>query len=125
MTSLRFAEPVKKLDKPGTSPIENTECIRGFRISASTNTTRLPVWVSDTATLIAVTVLPSLGTALVSNTTRGDLSGEDRSSDVRTDRYASDITENGSACVINSSRGFSGSRFGRALRGAGVLELYA
>src|SRR5262249_2299217 len=109
MTSLRLAEPVKKLVKPGRFPIEKTEWIRGFRISASTNTTRLPVWVNETAMFIAVTVFPSLGPALVTNTTRGALSGKDKSSDVRTDRYASDMTEDGAACVINSGGVFSSS----------------
>src|SRR5215831_3749710 len=123
MTSLRFAEPVKKLVKPGRFPIEKTEWMRGFRISASTNTTRLPVWVNETAMFIAVTVFPSLGTALVTNTTRGALSGKDNSKDVRTDRYASDITDEGAACVIISGAVFSVSAFKIGSRWGDLFEL--
>src|SRR5262249_51617290 len=125
MTSLRFAEPVRKLVKPGRFPIEKTEWIRGFRISASTNTTRLPVWVNETAMFIAVTVFPSLGTALVTNTTRGALSGKDNSSEVRTDRYASDITEVGAACVTNSAGVFSSSPFRTGSPDEDLVELFA
>src|SRR5262245_58300589 len=123
MTSLRFAEPVKKLVKPGRFPIEKTEWIRGFRISASTNTTRLPVWVKETAILIAVTVFPSLGSALVTNITLGALSGKDNSNEVRTDRYASDITDAGAACVIISGGVFSSSPFTTGSLCKDLLEL--
>ena len=68
----KLTEPVSRDERPAASFKLKILCIRGLRISASINTTRAPVCVSEIAVLTAVTVFPSLGAALV---TKIDLGG--------------------------------------------------
>src|SRR5262249_43646114 len=98
--------PARKEDKPTAVLRENTWCMRGFRISASINTTFEPVCVKEIARLTAVVVLPSLGAALVTTIVRGGWPEFESKSDVRIERYASAINEDGSLYTTSST--FSG-----------------
>src|SRR5689334_3415282 len=103
MTSLSLAAPARKLDSPTEISNENSVCMRGLRMSASIKTTLQPVCISEIARLIAVVVLPSLGAALVTSIVLGGRPEEESNKDVRTERYASAINEDGELWTMRSA----------------------
>src|SRR5438876_8779131 len=111
MTSLSVAVPARNEVRPLTLFKENTVWIRGFRMSASIRRTFEPVCVNEIATFTAVVVLPSLGAALVTTIVRGGWPDDESNNDVRTERYASAISEEGASCTTRSTVRFLSGTF--------------
>ena len=84
-----------RVERPTVLGSLNGSWAPGLRRSASTSSTRLSACAMTMARFAAVTVLPSLGTALVSSSVRIGLSTDAKSTPVRSARYASATPERG------------------------------